>query len=99
MTDLFDYRDEKAEMETLVKELNRHRRLYYIEDAPEASDLDYDSWFRRLQHLEQITGVVLIDSSTQQVGFKPSEKFHTCIHRSRMLSLWMSLRRRYACIL
>ncbi|MFP8870932.1 MAG: hypothetical protein VCB43_05600, partial [Myxococcota bacterium] len=39
-------------MEQLAAELNRHNRLYYIEDRPEIDDAEFDRLLRELQALE-----------------------------------------------
>ena len=35
-----------------AKSIERHNRLYYVEDAPEVTDAEYDALFRELQALE-----------------------------------------------
>ncbi len=37
----------------LRRELERHNRLYYVEDAPELDDAGYDALFRELKALEE----------------------------------------------
>jgi DNA ligase (NAD+) len=73
----------------LAAEIRRHNILYYVKDAPEISDAEYDRLMRELEAIEtawpDLRGP---DSPTQRVGaplvgegFKPFE------HRVRMLSL------------
>ena len=55
-----------ARIEELVSELERHLRLYHLEDAPEISDAEYDALFRELEAwLCGITGL-------SAVSFKPN---------------------------
>jgi DNA ligase (NAD+) len=75
-------------VEFLVKELNRHSRLYYLEDAPEISDAEYDELFRELLVIERDHPELRRpDSPTQRVGAPPAEGFATVRHRVPMLSL------------
>ncbi|MBW1845274.1 MAG: hypothetical protein JRJ05_13095, partial [Deltaproteobacteria bacterium] len=37
-----------SRIDALVVELNRHGRLYYVEDNPEISDAEYDEMYREL---------------------------------------------------
>ena len=41
-----------SRIDELVDELNRHGRLYYLEDHPEISDAEYDALYRELVALE-----------------------------------------------
>ena len=43
----------KNEIAELVDKLNYHSHKYYVEDAPEISDYDYDMMLRKLKQLEQ----------------------------------------------
>jgi DNA ligase (NAD+) len=40
-------------IESLMKEIEKHRILYHTQDAPEISDENYDSLFRQLEALEE----------------------------------------------
>ena len=72
----------------LRREIERHNRLYYNEDAPEISDAQYDELFRELAALEAAhPALVTPDSPTQRVGSSPSEGFAEVTHRVPMLSL------------
>jgi len=63
-------------MEVLRDELRRHEHLYYVLDAPEITDAEYDALMRRLQNLEeQHPELRTPDSPTQRVGGKPREGF------------------------
>ncbi len=72
----------------LRREIERHNRLYYAEDAPEISDAAFDELFRELQALEAAHPELLSpDSPTQRVGAQPAEGFAEVTHRVPMLSL------------
>jgi DNA ligase (NAD+) len=72
----------------LRRDIERHNRLYYNEDAPEVSDAQYDELFRELAAIEEAhPGLVTPDSPTQRVGSAPSEGFSEVTHRVPMLSL------------
>jgi len=72
----------------LREELERHNYLYYVQDAPEISDAEYDRLFRELQGLErEHTELVTPDSPTQRVGAAPATEFGAVRHRVPMLSL------------
>jgi len=77
-----------AEHEKLKGEINHHNRLYYVEDEPTISDAEYDQLFDRLLAIEkQYPQLVTPDSPSKWVGFAPSKKFETAVHRRPMLSL------------
>jgi len=68
--------------------LNHHAYLYYVRDAPEVSDEQYDRWFRELQELEAAhPELVRPDSPTQRVGAAPLAAFGAVRHALPMLSL------------
>jgi DNA ligase (NAD+) len=77
-----------AEYQQLKIEIERHNRLYYVEDRPEISDAAYDRLFDRLLEIEtQFPDLITPDSPSQRVGAKPSKKFEPVRHRVAMLSL------------
>lgn len=72
----------------LRRELERHNRLYYVEDAPEITDAEYDRLFAELQQLEaEHPELATPDSPTQRVGAAPLPEFAEVRHRTPMLSL------------
>ena len=84
MTDSPDF----AELERLRQQLRHHEHAYYVLDAPEISDAEYDGLMRRLQELEQAHPEwITPDSPSQRVGGSPREGFQTAPHSSAMLSL------------
>ena len=77
----------RNEIEKLVKDLNYHGYRYYVLDAPEISDDEYDRLYFHLKELEGKYLYVLPDSPTQRVGAPPLEKFEKVKHSVPMLSL------------
>src|ERR1700739_1623648 len=72
----------------LRDELRRHEHLYYVMDAPEISDEQYDALMNELKRLETEHPELLTqDSPTQRVGGKPAEGFQKVRHSRPMLSL------------
>ncbi len=62
--------------------------MYYVLDAPEITDAEYDKLTRELQSLEQShPEYITPDSPTLRVGGKPREGFTRIPHSSPMLSL------------
>jgi len=75
-------------VEALRKKIAHHEHLYYVLDAPEITDAEYDRMMRELQGLEEAhPELVTDDSPTQRVGGKPREGFVKVAHSSPMLSL------------
>jgi DNA ligase (NAD+) len=69
-------------------DLRRHEHLYYVLDAPEISDAEYDALMNELKKLEAAhPELVTPDSPTQRVGGKPAEGFKKAQHSRPMLSL------------
>jgi DNA ligase (NAD+) len=72
----------------LRREIERHNRLYYVEDAPEITDAEFDRLFDELVALEAAhPELASADSPTQRVGAPPLESFPEVRHRTPMLSL------------
>src|ERR1700683_974852 len=75
-------------IEKLRDQLRRHEHLYYVLDAPEISDAEYDALMNELKRLEAAHPELLTpDSPTQRVGGKPAEGFKKAQHSRPMLSL------------
>jgi DNA ligase (NAD+) len=78
----------KQRCDELRRQLEYHNRLYYVLDAPEFTDAEYDSLFRELQELETRYPELISDESpTQRVGGVALDKFNAVTHRLPMLSL------------
>ena len=77
-----------AQAEKLRDQIDRANYRYYVLDAPEISDAEYDRLMRRLEALErEHPELATPDSPTQRVGAAPSEKFGVVVHRRPMMSL------------
>lgn len=72
----------------LREQLNRHNRLYYVENNPEISDRDYDMLMKELEALEH-EHPELDDpySPSHRVGSDLSKGFTQVVHVRPMLSL------------
>ncbi|HHS49907.1 MAG TPA: NAD-dependent DNA ligase LigA [candidate division Zixibacteria bacterium] len=76
------------EIERLREEIRRHNYLYYVLDAPEKNDAEFDALFDRLVELErEHPELITPDSPTQRVGGEPSSEFKQVRHTLPMLSL------------
>lgn len=72
----------------LREAIRRHNYLYYVKNAPEISDEEYDALLRQLEELEaKSPELITADSPTQRVGAAPSDGFAEVRHRVPMLSL------------
>jgi DNA ligase (NAD+) len=75
-------------IEALREELRHHEHLYYVLDAPEWTDAQYDARMNELRALEAAhPELVTADSPTQRVSGKPKEGFVKVAHSRPMLSL------------
>jgi len=75
-------------IEQLRDEIRRHDELYYVGNAPEISDREYDQLLENLQQLEaEHPELITPDSPTQRVGGRPAEGFAEVVHTRQMLSL------------
>jgi DNA ligase (NAD+) len=75
-------------IEALRDEIRRHEHLYYVLDAPEISDAEFDQLMKQLKALEaEHPELITPDSPSQRVGGKPREGFIKVEHSRPMLSL------------
>jgi len=80
--------DAKKQIEKLRNEIRRHDYLYYVKNAPEISDKQYDELFGKLKKLEsQHPELITEDSPTQRVSGQPVEGFESVRHAIPMLSI------------
>ncbi|WP_226667247.1 NAD-dependent DNA ligase LigA [Microbulbifer aggregans] len=80
--------DAQARVRELHDILNQANYQYYVLDAPELPDAEYDRCMRELQTLEQAyPALVSPDSPTQRVGAEPLGAFTQVRHELPMLSL------------
>ncbi len=78
----------QRQVNELREKLRHNEHLYYVLDAPEVSDAQYDTWMQELRALEEAHPELLTaDSPTQRVGGKPKEGFAKVPHSRPMLSL------------
>jgi len=74
-----------AELRDLIR---HHEERYYIQNAPEISDEEFDRLLHELERLEaDYPDLVSADSPTQRVAGRPIEGFATVEHLVPMLSL------------
>ncbi|MEZ3506850.1 MAG: NAD-dependent DNA ligase LigA [Lachnospiraceae bacterium] len=74
-------------MKELVEVLNRAAKAYYAQDTEIMSNYEYDRLYDELVELEKITGVILANSPTVQVGYEAVEELPKERHERPMLSL------------
>lgn len=75
-------------IEELRERLTYHAKLYYVYDAPEISDYEYDMMFAELKALEEKHPELEDPTSpTHRVGGKALDKFEKVTHSVRMNSL------------
>ena len=80
--------DIKTETEKLRAQIRHHDYKYYVENAPEITDQEYDRLMARLKALEaEHPDLITPDSPTQRVGGEPLKEFPTVTHRIPMLSI------------
>ncbi len=80
--------DEQARYRALQAALHHHNHSYYVLDAPEIPDAEYDRLMQQLlamerEHPEWVT----VDSPSQRVGSAPLSQFASVRHEVPMLSL------------
>lgn len=77
-----------AEAEKLRCEIRHNEYLYYVLDAPEITDAEYDRMMVRLRELEaRYPDSIPADSPTQRVGGRASSQFTEVRHLEPLLSL------------
>lgn len=77
-----------AEADKLRREIRHNEYLYYVLDAPEITDAEYDRMMVRLRELEaRYPDSIPTDSPTQRVGGRASSQFTEVRHLEPLLSL------------
>ncbi len=77
-----------SELERLRREIRRHERLYFVDNAPEISDAEFDQLMRRLEAMEaEQPDLIAPDSPTQRVGGAAAGHLETVAHRLPLMSL------------
>ena len=78
----------QQQIESLRETIRRLDRLYYVENAPGATDVEYDRLMRELQSLEASHPEYdTPESPSHKVGGEPIAGFETVTHRLPMLSI------------
>ena len=78
----------REELEELRRKVAYHARRYYVDDAPEIPDFEYDRMYRRLLELEEAHPEYADPASpTHRVGGSPLGKFEKVTHAEVMNSL------------
>ena len=84
---LFSNNPIAEEIEKLCAEINRHNDLYYLKNAPELADAEFDALLEKLKKLEaENPELITPDSPTQRVGGR-ADGFKSFVHRVPMMSL------------
>ena len=77
-----------CEMRALEKKIEYYAKKYYVDDAPEISDFEYDEMFYKLKDLEEkYPEYASPNSPTKRVGGAVLDKFEKVTHNVRMGSL------------
>ncbi len=80
--------DIEVKIKALREQLTYHAKRYYVDDAPEISDFEYDRMYHELLALEEANPTFFDPSSpTQRVGGAPLDKFEPVTHTVQMNSL------------
>ena len=88
MADKTDNREILTKLQELRKTVAYHAKKYYVDDAPEISDFEYDKLYRDLLDLEAAHPEYADPTSpTHRVGGTPLDKFEKVTHAVRMDSL------------
>lgn len=78
----------KNKINELREKLEYHSKKYYVDDAPEISDFEYDALMNELKALEkEHPEYATPDSPTQRVGGAATDKFEKVVHEVQMNSL------------
>ena len=78
----------QQQIENLRAELHRHNHNYYVLNAPEITDFEFDRMMRELQDLEQAHPEYYDENSpTMRVGSDLSKEFRQVAHKYPRLSL------------
>lgn len=80
--------DIQKEITALRREIEKHNRLYHVEDAPIISDYEYDMLMQKLKAMEaEHPELITPDSPTQKIGGPPLSKFEPVRHQVPLESL------------
>jgi DNA ligase (NAD+) len=83
-----DKQEAGRELKELKEHIRLHDRKYYLENAPQISDYEYDMLLNRVRCIEkEYPELITEDSPTQKVGKDTQEGFKKVRHRAPMLSI------------
>lgn len=83
-----DFETARARADELAGEIEHHRDLYYVQDAPVITDQEFDLLLQELEDIErEHPELISQDSPTQTVGGHVGRGFPSLQHAERMLSL------------
>ena len=86
-----DFKEPKSvskRIDTLRSQIETANHKYYVLQAPDISDQEYDDMMSDLIDLEKrFPELITPESPTQRVGGSPSTGFSTVLHVDEMLSL------------
>ena len=79
---------EKIYNKKIIKEFQKHNKLYYDKSSPSISDSEFDKLKKEIINLEKKYSFLRSTKSpSDSVGFKPSKNFEKFKHKVQMLSL------------
>ena len=78
----------ESRLAKLRREIAYHERKYYVDNAPQISDPEFDALMKEVRDLEAaFPDLVTADSPTQRVGGAPVDGFPTVRHARPMMSI------------
>ena len=80
-------KDVKREMQRRIDVLNEASRAYYKENREVMTNFEYDKLYDELEELEKTSGIILVGSPTQNVGYEVANDLPKEKHPQKMLSL------------
>ena len=87
-SDALELEQANMRLDALKKEIAYHDKQYYVLDAPEISDYQYDQLMKELLAIEANHPELLtVDSPSQRVGGEALKQFESYTHRTPLLSL------------
>jgi len=80
--------DAVQKIKSLRQKIQHHEKKYYVDNAPQISDYEFDLLVKKLQKLEkEFPDLITPDSPTQRVGEQALDGFASIEHATPMLSL------------
>lgn len=74
-------------MKQLIDKLNYYKEQYYNYGRSIISDKEYDELYEQLEQLEKTTGIIMVNSPTQNVGAPILKNLSKIKHSHKLLSL------------